>query len=199
MASLFGGPTQAEIWSQLAEELQGEYISKSFTREPGLRIKSGVWIIQVDGMDDGMGAAYTRIRTLFLNRSGIKFRLYQEGGFQKLAKKMGLFDIQVGRKDLDEAFLIQGDDPAKIKELLDDDVLSQLMLSLPNGSWYVLRKGPENLRSYPKGVDLLLFQHPRMKNDLEITRKALAVQTMLLKRMVELEMAFSTDPKVELR
>jgi hypothetical protein len=48
----------------------------------------------------------------------------------QLSKMFGSEDIQVGRADLDEAFMIQGDHPGDIREYLDREAVADALLDL---------------------------------------------------------------------
>ena len=81
MASLFGGPTQAEIWSQLAEQLKGEFDKGGWFRKKMVRARSGNWEIVLDNYVVSTGNStqvFTRLRAPFLNKSGIRVKTWVE-------------------------------------------------------------------------------------------------------------------------
>ena len=56
--------------------------------------------------------------------------MYDESLFSKLGKFFGGQDIQVGRPQLDDAFIIKGNDPGRIRNFLDNDMVAAALLNL---------------------------------------------------------------------
>ena len=203
MASLFGGPTQAEIWSQLAEQLKGEFDKGGWFRKKMVRARSGNWEIVLDNYVVSTGNSiqvFTRLRAPFLNKSGIRFKIYREGFFQRLGKKFGMQDLEIGLKAFDEAFVIQGTSRNYIRKILDDKRIVELIEAQPKINFQIRDKEPNVFRNpYPDGVDLLYFERHGVVKDLEQLRNLFVLFALVLERMVEAGLAYPGDPNVEIK
>lgn len=74
---------------------------------------------------------FLRLSVYFKQPLGIGLRIYSEKWTERISKLIGLFkgqDIQVGNKDLDPVFIIQGKNKHKIKTLLSSKELQKELL-----------------------------------------------------------------------
>lgn len=185
------------VYRQLADRLRGRFEQGSWTRSDQVRARSGPWEIVLDEYTVHAGNAhvpYTRLRAPFLNKDGLRFHIHREGFFQRLGKRFGLKDIEVGDTAFDERFLIQGNDPEKIRRLFSGDELRALLLDLPDIELRI--KDDEGLfsRDYPKGVDILQLQRQEHLRDEETLARFFALFALVLDRLVQIDSAYETDP-----
>ena len=72
---------------------------------------------------------YTRVRSIFKNPRQLKLKLYKEGFFSQIGKMLGMQDIIVNDEELDQRYIIKGNDEVIIGKLLTDYRLKQLLIS----------------------------------------------------------------------
>lgn len=107
------------------------------------------------------------MRAPLVNPDGFRFTVYRKGLLTGLGKLLGMQDIEVGDPDFDGAFVIQGHDEARVRDLLADPKLRTLMAAQPairlsvkdSEGWF----GP----SFPGDVDELYFQVDGVLKDAE--------------------------------
>jgi len=83
LRSVFG-PSQNEIWGQIAADIGGDYIDKGFWSTNELRYRHGEWELLLDTYTVSNGKSsttYTRLRAPFVNKDGLYFKIYREGRF----------------------------------------------------------------------------------------------------------------------
>ena len=100
-----------------------------------LRYRSGDWEITLDtwtevGGDDS--TTYTRMRAPFVNKDVLSLKIYRAGLFAPVGPFLGIQDIQIGDPYFDENFVIQGNNHTKIRWLLGDATLKELMQRQPD-------------------------------------------------------------------
>lgn len=190
-----------EIFAALAEKLQGDFEKGSVWKNDLVRARSGPWEVVMDQYTIHANNAHipiTRIRAPFLNKDGLRFGLSEEGFFQRLGKKLGMQDLEIGYRDFDRAFRITGNKRDQIRRLLEDDTLRQLLLEDPAISLAI--KDDEGLfkQKYPKGVDLLYFQKHKHILDLPTLERFYALFSLVLERLVQIDSAYESDPGLTL-
>ncbi len=163
------GPSKDEIWTQIANDIDGEFIEGGFWGEDVLIYKHGEWQILLDNytvmMHTGtvtIPTTYTRMRAPFINKDGLYFKIYREGFFSSIGKLFGMQDIKIGDPFFDNEFIIKGNNPEKIKLLLADAKIKELCQEQPQIHFEIKDDegwlGPD----FPEGVDQLSFQFTRM-------------------------------------
>jgi hypothetical protein len=142
-------------------------------RDDKVQVEVGDWIITLDTYTVSTGKSshtYTRIRAPYVNRDGLRFTIYRAGFFSELGKMLGMEDIEVGDAFFDQAFIIQGNDPHRVRWLFSNPRIRELIHVQPaihlsvkdDEGWF----GPH----FPQGVDQLSFQVGGIIKDLDILR-----------------------------
>ena len=161
LRSVFG-PSKDEIWNQIASDIGGHYHDGGFFGRDVLRYQSGEWEITLDTFSQSNGdhgsTTYTRMRAPFVNRDGLRFKIYREGVFSSMGKFFGMQDIQINDPFFDDKFIIKGNSEAKIRRLLDDTQLKELIHTQPKISFQVRDDRGWFGTRFPEGVDELHFQ-----------------------------------------
>ena len=124
------GPSQAEVWRRLAEETGSSFVDGGFWRGSKVVIRVKEWTITLDTFTVSTGkhsTTYTRLRAPYVNKDGFRFRIYRKSVFSGLGKLFGMQDIEVGYPEFDEPFIIQGNNPAKVKQLLSHEPLRTMI------------------------------------------------------------------------
>lgn len=89
--------------------------------------------VQVETVRRGHGRSrktYTQYTVELPSSVPMDLLLYDEGLFSKLGKMFGGQDIQVGRPDLDRAFIIRGGHEHEVREFLDRDTVADAFLKV---------------------------------------------------------------------
>ncbi len=122
------GPSKDEIWSQIASEVGGKYVDGGFWGKDVLTYKHGEWQFLLDTytVTSSTGTTtssttYTRMRAPFVNKDGLKFKIYRENVFSSIGKFFGGQDIEIGDLFFDKTFIIKGNDAERIRQLFDDE------------------------------------------------------------------------------
>ena len=199
------GPSKDEIWTQIANDIGGEFIEGGFWGEDVLIYKHGEWQILLDNytvmMSTGtvtIPTTYTRMRAPFINKDGLYFKIYREGFFSSIGKLFGMQDIKIGDPFFDNEFIIKGNNPEKIKLLLADAKIKELCQEQPQIHFEIKDDegwlGPD----FPEGVDQLSFQCGVI-NETALLKSLFELFSITLERLVQIDSAYEDDPKVQLK
>ena len=120
-------PMWAELRARLDEHTDGES-----GRWDGSRVRAQIddWRLVLDTYHestDGWGGGYTRVVAPFVNPAAFRFTIYRKGPFSWLGKLFGMQDVEIGAPEFDDAWIIQGNSPAKLRQFFaDEDLRRQL-------------------------------------------------------------------------
>lgn len=101
--------------------------------------------------EDRKTQTYTRIVMPVHPPTGLRLQLSKEGVFQKVGKRFGAQDIQIGDPELDQRLIIKGQPEEWVRRLLAAESLRQPLLSAPSLD---LRLEGEEIRYRQAGVEL---------------------------------------------
>lgn len=195
------GPGKDEVWRQLCSEIGAEFVEGSFWKGGKVQAHVGEWTLTLDTytVSDGhTSTTYTRMRAPYVNPDEFRFTIYRHGIFSGLGKLLGMQDLEVGDFEFDEAFIIKGNDEAKVCELFADAKLRALFAAQPkirllvkdDEGWFGAR--------FPEGVDELYFQVVGVIKDLDQLKGLFELFAATLERLCRIGAAYKQDPDVVL-
>ena len=141
---------------------------------------------------------YTRMRAPFVNPEGFRFTIYRKGFFSDLGKLLGMQDIEVGDPEFDEAFIIKGNDEARVRNLFADARLREMVQVQPtirldvkdSEGWF----GPK----FPENVDELHFQVVGVIKDVDRLKSLFDLFAAVLEQLCRIGSAYKQEPGVTL-
>ena len=158
--SLFG-TSKAEIWQQFSAQIGGHYYA-GFWSGGKVEATHGPWTIVLDtyaASGDGRSLIYTRIRAPYVNPSGFTFLIYRKDVLSEIAQWLGMRTIIVGFPDLDENFVIKGNDKEKLRQLFANTRIRSLIGAQPGIRLSVLDEDPRFWSAtFPENVYELHFR-----------------------------------------
>lgn len=202
------GPSQEEIWSLLAAEinrnnagLTAEFVDGGMWKGDVVRAKVGEWTITLDTYTVSTGktsATFTRLRAPYVNADGFRFKIYRKSIFTGLGKMLGMQDIEIGEAPFDDDFVIQATDEDKVRRLLSNPKLRSLMVAQPQ--FHLEVKDDEGWfgATFPEGVDELYFQVPGLLRNVELLKQQFALFAEMLNQLCVIGSAYKNDPQVTL-
>ena len=194
------GPSQGEIWNQVAAELGAKH-EQSFWTGNKVQIEYGEWTITLDTFVVSTGESqhpYTRFRAPYVNPDGFRFGIYRKHIFTDLAKWLGMQHIETGHKEFDEAFVIQGNDEKKVRALFANESIRKLIEAQPSVSFCVRGDQGWFSRIFPEGVDELYFQIGGIVKEVDRLKELFALFGLVLDQLCEMGSAYETSPQVRL-
>lgn len=195
------GPSKNEIWSQLAAELGGEHKADGMMKSGGVRCQHKQWEFVLDTcvVDSGkVTKQYTRMRAPFINKDGLYVKLYRKDFLTGIRSFFGMHDIKIGDDYFDEQFIIKGNNAPKIRQLLADPRLKQLIDQQPRISLEIKDDQGVFGAAFPEGVDEIVFLAVGVMKDLDKLMGLFELFATLLERLVRIDSAYEDDPGVKL-
>ena len=124
------GPSRKEVWKQLSEEINANYIERSFFKGPRIEYKHNNWTIYLDTYTVSTGKSsttYTRMRVPFINQKKFLFKVYRKGVFSNIGKALGMQDIEIGYDYFDNDYIIKGNDEILLRRLFQNHNIRNLI------------------------------------------------------------------------
>jgi hypothetical protein len=121
---------QDSAWREFAHDLGGQFTGGGPFRPSKVEAHVGQRTVTLDTYSVPSGDSttqYTRLRAPVPEAAGFQFVIFREGLVGKLDKALGAQDIEVGVPDFDHDFVIQSNDVAKVRSLLADARIRQLI------------------------------------------------------------------------
>jgi hypothetical protein len=195
------GPSRDEVWRQLGEEIGAGFVEGGFWKGSKVQARTGPWTVTLDTHtvhSQHSHVTYTRMRAPYVNPDGFRFTVYRKGVFSGLGKLLGMQDIEVGDPDFDGAFIVQGNDEARVRTLLADPTLRALIAAQPkirltvkdSEGWF----GPR----FPGDVDELHFQAVGVIKDVERLKALFDLFAAVLDRLCRIGSCRGEGPGVAL-
>jgi hypothetical protein len=197
------GPSQTEIWSQIAREIGGDLIDGGFWQKDVLEFRHKQWTIVLDTYkapgSHSSTSTYTRMRAPFINKDNFRFEIYRESMFSSIGKFFGGQDIIIGDQFFDDQFVIKSNREETIRLLLDADKLKQLISGIPRIKFCIKDDDGRIFKSgFPDGVDVLYFEYLGMIRDKQTLLNLFLLFGAVLERLVQIDSAYENDPGISL-
>jgi hypothetical protein len=198
LRSIFG-PSQSDIWSQVAHNIGGQFDEDGLLGKKKLRYRSGQWELVLDTFVMTTGQTtipFTRMRAPFVNKDGLYFKIYPEGLSGKIGKFFGMQDIQIGDSQFDEGYMIKSNNESKVKALLHSSRVKQLVEAQPKIELQIKNDNGLFGASFPQGTDMLYFACVGVVKDPQVLKDLFELFCCVLDRLVEIDCAYESNPDV---
>lgn len=120
------------IWKEFAKETGGIFKEGYSWISDSTEIKHKNWTVIFDNFTVWSGkysTETTRIVVPIISIDGFRFEIYREGFIRKIEKLFGAQDIKIGYPDFDKTFIIKSNNEFKIKTLLRNKEIRELIES----------------------------------------------------------------------
>ncbi len=126
-------------WQNFANEVEGVFTAQHDGEEDQVNVSYKNLNILIDTYlhyrtvkSTTYTQQYTRAIIQYIPKEELKFRIMEQGIYDKITKLFGAQDIQIGNKSFDRRFMIKGTDPAKIIILFNNPIVQELMGKFEN-------------------------------------------------------------------
>ena len=195
------GPRRKEIWGQLSSEMGARYVEGGFGKADKIQATHGDWTVTLDTYVVSTGKTvivFTRMRAPYVNPGGFRFTVYRKGIFSGLGKMLGMQDIEIGDESFDQDFIIKGTDEARVRELLSNTKIRELIARQPEIRFTVKDDEGWFGTSFPEGVDELYFQVVGVIKDVERLKLLYELFTETLEQLCRMGAAYKESPDVRI-
>ena len=157
------GVREDEIWNDFAGSLSEDAMGPASWQGNKQVAKVGGWSVTLDTVAEHMDAAgvlRTRLRAPYVNKDGFRFAVSRETLFRELGKLLGMQDIETGDPVFDKRFVVKTNDEQKVKRLLAEPRLRELIERYPDIHLQVKDDDGWFGHEFPSGVDELYLETP---------------------------------------
>jgi hypothetical protein len=193
--SLFG-PSKEQVWTQLAHEVEGRFLSGGLFSADAVQVRAGDWIITLDTYTVRTGKAsqaFTRLRAPYVNPERFHFRIYRSSMFSGLGKLFGMQDIEVGHEVFDRDFIIQGTSAPRVHGLFGNAKIRALIQKQPRIDLRVKDDEGWFQDKFPGGVDELYFACGGVIKDMDQLRGLFELFAEVLNQLCHEGKAYEDD------
>ncbi|MFO0949787.1 MAG: DUF3137 domain-containing protein [Isosphaeraceae bacterium] len=195
------GAKKNEVWRELSNEIGAAFVEGGMWKGNKIEAHVGPWTVTLDTYtvsSQHSHVTYTRMRAPYVNPDGFRFTIYRKSVFSGLGKMLGMEDIEIGDPGFDDAFIIKGNDPARVENLFADKALRALIMAQPqvhlqvkdSEGWF----GPK----FPENVDELCFHVVGEIKEKERLRGLFDLCSATLDRLTRIGSASKQTPDVRL-
>lgn len=128
-----GKDPREELFAKLAEELGGTFDDEEGWRHDKVKVSAGGWTVTLD-FNAHQGYRSECVHTRFhapVAKAEFRFRIFEQELLSFVAKLAGMQDVKVGDPKFDHAFVVQTSDEPRLKAILADAKLRELLLGEP--------------------------------------------------------------------
>lgn len=191
--------SKAEVWKQLSDKIGARFVAGDLLHEDRVEAHVDGWTLTLDTRREPVGRAtvtYTRLRAPFVNKQGFRFCIYTQTLFSGVGKFLGMQDVEIGDSAFDAQFILKGNDEARVRALLADTRLRELIAGQP--SLYLEVKDDEGWfgARFPQGVDELYFQTHGVVTDASQLASLYELFAEALHQLCHIGSASPDDPHV---
>jgi hypothetical protein len=193
------GPSKKEIWKQLAEEIQANYVDMGIWKGDRVEAQVDNWIVVLDTYTVSTGKSsitYTRMRAPFVNLDNFYFKIYRSGFFSGLGKMLGMEDIEVGYEEFDTDFIIKGNSKEKLRQLFSNVSIRSLIQEQTQISLEIKDDEGFFKNHFADGVDELYFQVTGVIKDIDRLKVLYELFEEVLKELSRMGSASIETPGV---
>ncbi len=192
------GPSKEEIWRQFCAQTGARFVDGGFWLPDKVEARHEHWTVTLDTHTVSTGKTsltFTRIRAPYLNPDGFTFDIYRQGLFSALGKWFGMQDVSVGYPEFDEAFIIKGNDEAKLRRLFANPKIRRLISAQPDIRFAVRHLDRGLLRkNLPQDLDELHFEVLGVIKDLDRLKLLYDLFAETLDELCRLGSAYENPP-----
>lgn len=131
---LFGPPLK-EVWSNLANEINAEFIPGAFLKTAAVSKGYKNFKILLDTYTVNTGKSsvtYTRMRIPFKRENDIQFKVSRKNIFSGIGSFFGMPVISTYDYDFDDKYVLKGNDENVIKDIFENDDLKKSIIFQKN-------------------------------------------------------------------
>ena len=201
LRSLFG-PSQNEVWSQLARQVGGSFRQGGFLSKTVVQVEEDDWILTLDTYQEQHGnhsKTHTRLRAPYVNPEGFSFQIYRAGLFTGLGKALGMQDIEVGHPRFDHDFVIKGNSAMRVRRLFANERIRRLISRLPEIKLEVRDDEGWFSAKFPDGVDELVFTRAGVIKDLHQLESLFQLFAEVLRQLCHDGEAYEDDVELHMQ
>jgi len=191
------GPSREKVWRALAAEMGARYVEPKWWGGDRVTAEVGQWEIVLDWYHANK-VTYTRMRAPYVNADGFRFHLFRKHFLSGVAEWLGFQDVRIGEAAFDDAFVVRGNDEAKLRALLARPRLRALLEAQPEVSLRVVDDEGFFRKKFPAGVDKLEFIVVGVIKDIDRLKLLYELFAETLQALCEMGSAYEDHPGVRL-
>jgi hypothetical protein len=197
------GRRKNEAWLEFCGQIGGDYAEGRPGQGDRVVAHFGKWTIALDSLEvaapPGGNGIYTRMWVPYVSKDGFRFRIHRKGFLHEVSSRFfNAREVATGDPDFDQQFIVEGNSESRIRTLLANPRVRQLIRSQPSIDLKV-RHDMDGIKSgLPDGVDQLYFEESGIIRDIERLKSLYALFTEILINLYSIGSVSEDEPKFAL-
>ncbi|MEM6347768.1 MAG: DUF3137 domain-containing protein [Bacteroidota bacterium] len=188
------GKSKKEIWRQLADQLDGEFLKGQWLKSDRVEAYYGDWLVTLDTFTVDK-STFTRIRAPYINRDDFVFKIQRQHFGHRIGKVFKMQDIEVGYPEFDKDFIIQGSDERKLKMMFANPRIRELISFQPKITLQLRREASLFQKpKFPDDVNELYYQVGGILKDIDQLHDLFDLFAFTLDHLCAIGTAYEDDP-----
>jgi len=196
------GPSRADVWALLAEEIGGTFNQGGWCHSKDrVDVSVGQWQVTLNNHVESTGEStisYTQLRAPFVNADGFRFRIYRASIFTPMGKFFGMQDVEIGDEEFDTEFVIKGNNESQLRRMFANPRLRELLRAEKSVHFEVCDDEGWFSQKFPEGVDELRFRALGTIKDIDRLKQLFDLFAETLHTLCHIGSAYEDDPGIKL-
>ncbi|OGF51180.1 MAG: hypothetical protein A2231_01975 [Candidatus Firestonebacteria bacterium RIFOXYA2_FULL_40_8] len=114
-------------WERISKGIGDNLLEPDYLKEKRLQLDIQDWVITIDSYTSA-GTLHTRFRAPLFNNERHSIKIFPKGKSINVMKFFGMQDIIVGHKELDDKYIIQGNNKKLLEGMFGSSSLRELLM-----------------------------------------------------------------------
>ena len=185
----------------MCQEINAKFITSGFWKRKRVESKHNNWTIYLDTFTESSGenaVKYTRMRAPFVDRDKLYFKIYKKGIFSGLGKALGMQDIQVGYREIDDNYIIKGNNEPIVVRLFSNSKIRELIQRQPKLTLEIINSEGMFGPKFKENESELYFLVQGVMKDIELLKSLFVLFSEVLDELKRIGSATGDTPQVKL-
>ena len=188
-------PNIRPIWKKLSEEIEADFIpGRGLRGTDTIQAYHENWTIIIDTVKKGKRPTFTRIRAPYVNADSFHFRIFRRNLGSNIRQLAGMQDVEIGYPDFDRDFIIQGNDPHKLRQLFTHERIMRLIAWQPAIHLWNIEDTSWITDEWGEGLNELSFQTVGIIEELDRLYDLYELFAEILNHLCHIGSAYEDDP-----
>lgn len=121
------GPFQGDIWQEFSADMGYAFIKGNWLAPHQVEADILEHTVTMDVVQRGRYSTNTRLQAVVANPHQLSMKIYRDTGLGGIGKLFGRQDVEVGYPQLDQDFIIKGNDEALLRQICSNYLIRSLL------------------------------------------------------------------------
>ncbi len=191
------GKKKVHPWKEFADEIGARFEPAGFLKTAKVFIAFRNWTIVIDSYTT-QHVTYTQIFAIFNNLVDFKMSVHKQGFLAKIEKMLGFQDIIIGNPQIDEAFVIKGNNEALVSGFFSGVKIREMFLALSEMPFqFDVKRNRGVSKNREESLREICYNYPEMIKDKEMLRAIVELVEESLVQLANIGVTSNRAPELK--